>query len=63
MGSSSVIRWMVFHMMTHAPLIRASEINCYFNGQVVGGRRRRQISLARNVEKRHQFWDARALGS
>ena len=48
-------------MMTHAPLIRASEINCYFNGQVIGSRR--QISLARNVEKRHRFWGARALGS
>ena len=42
MGSSSVIRWMVFHMMTHAPLIWASEVNCYFNGQVIGSRR--QIS-------------------
>ena len=61
MGSSSVIRWMVFHMMTHAPLTWAYEINCYFNGQVIGSRR--QISLARNIEKRHQFWGARALGS
>ena len=60
MGSSSVIRWMVFHMMTHAPLTWAYEINCYFNGQVIGSRR--QISLARNVEKRHRFWSARALG-
>ena len=56
MGSSSVIRWMVFHMMTWA-----YEINCYFDGQVISSRR--QISLARNVEKRHRFWGARALGS
>ena len=61
MGSSSVICWMVFHMMTHAPLTWAYQINCYFNGQVIGSRR--QISLARNVEKRHPFWGARALGS
>ena len=39
MDSSSVIRWMVFHMMTHAPLTRAYEISCYFNGQVIGSRR------------------------
>ena len=61
MGSSSVIRWIIFHMMTHAPLTWSSEINCYFNGQVIGSRR--QISLARNVEKHHRFWGARALGS
>ena len=61
MGSSSVIRWMVFHMMAHVPLTWASEINCYFNGEVIGSRR--QISLARNVEKHHRFWGARALGS
>ena len=61
MGSSSVIRWMVFHMMAHAPLTWASEINCYFNGEVIGSRR--QISLARNVEKHHRFWGSRALGS
>ena len=61
MGSSSVIRWLVFHMMTHAPLTWASDINCYFNGQVIGSRR--QISLPRNVEKHHRFWGARALGS
>ena len=61
MGSSSVIRWMAFHMMTHAPLTWACEINCHFNGQVIGSRRR--ISLARNVEKRHRFWGARAFGS
>ena len=48
-------------MMAHAPLIWAYEINCYFNGHVIGSRR--QISLARNVEKRHRFWGARALGS
>ena len=36
MGLSSVIRWMVFHMMVHAPLTWASEINCYFNGEVIG---------------------------
>ena len=36
MSSSSVIRGMVFHMMTHALLTWASEINCYFNGQVIG---------------------------
>ena len=59
MGSSSVIRWMVFHMMVHAPLTWASEINCYFNGEVIGSRR--QISLARNVEKHHRFWGTRAL--
>ena len=52
---------MVFDMMTHAPLIWASEINCYFNGHVISSRR--QISLARNVEKRHWFWGAGALGS
>ena len=51
MGSSSVIRWMVFHVMTHAPLTWAYEINCYFNEQVIGSRR--QISLARNVDKHH----------
>ena len=39
MGSSSVIRWMVFQMMTHAPLTWANEINCYFHGQVIGCRR------------------------
>ena len=61
MGSSSVIRWMVFYMMTHAPLTWASEINCYFNGQVIGSHR--QISWARNVENRHRFCGARALGS
>ena len=55
------IHWMVFHMMTHAPLTWSSEINCYFNGQMIGSRR--QISLARNVEKHHWFWGARALGS
>ena len=27
-----VIIWMVFHMMTHAPMTWAFEINCYFNG-------------------------------
>ena len=47
-------------MMTHAPLTWASEINCYFNGQMIGSRR--QI-LARNVEKHYRFWGARALGS
>ena len=46
-GSSSVICWMVFHMMTHAPLTWAYEINCYFNGKVIGSHR--QISLARRV--------------
>ena len=35
--------------------------NSYFNGQVIGSRR--QIPLARNVEKHHWFWGARALGS
>ena len=53
MGSSSVICWMVFHMMTHAPLTWSSEINCHFNGQVICSHR--QISLARNVEKHHRF--------
>ena len=38
---------MVFHMMTLAPLTWASEINCYFNGQVIGSRR--QISWARTI--------------
>ena len=61
MGSSPVIRWMVFHMMIHVPLTWASQINWYFNGQVIGSRR--QISLARNVEKHHRLWGARALGS
>ena len=61
MGSSSMIRWMVFHIMAHAPLTWASEINCYFNGEVIGSHR--HISLARNVEKHHRFWGARALGS
>ena len=35
--------------------------NCYFNGKVIGNRRK--IFLARNVEKHHRFWSARALGS
>ena len=48
--------WWPMHLCTWA-----SEINCYFNGQVIGSRR--QISLARNVEKHHRFWGARALGS
>ena len=37
------------------------KLKCYFNRQVIGSPR--SISLARNVEKRHRFWGARALGS
>ena len=47
--------------MIHKTLTQYSEIKCYFNRQVIGSPR--SISLARNVEKRHWFWGARALGS
>ena len=49
---------MVSHIMIHKTL---TKIKCYFNRQVIGSPR--SISLARNVEKRHRLWGARALGS